>query len=194
MTTPHEPIRLSRECAAVLVPSGAKVMLEEGTEVVIHQSLGGTYTVVTDEGQMARISVRDADAMGLPVEPAPGTETAAGGDASAPASGPPDTEKMIWDQLRTVYDPEIPVNVVELGLVYEMKVLPPKEEGAGNRVEVTMTLTAPGCGMGDVLKADAEMKIQGVPGVEEVEVKMVVEPPWTPARMSEAARLQLGMF
>ena len=189
------PIRLSRECPAILIPSGTKLLLEEGTEVVIHQSLGGTYTVATDEGQLVRILGKDADALGLPVETTPPAEPAKTVDPGpSTASGPPDTEKMIWDQLRSVYDPEIPVNVVELGLIYEMKVVPPKEEGAGKRVEVTMTLTAPGCGMGDVLKADAEMKIQGVPGVEEVDVKMVVDPPWTPARMSEAARLQLGMF
>jgi probable FeS assembly SUF system protein SufT len=189
------PIRLSRECPAILIPSGTKMLLEEGTQVVIHQSLGGTYTVATDEGQLVRILGKDADALGLPVESPPAAEPAKTGDPAPPtASGPPDTEKMIWDQLRTVYDPEIPVNVVELGLIYEMKVVEPKEEGAGKRVEVVMTLTAPGCGMGDVLKADAEMKIQGVPGVEEVDVKMVVDPPWTPARMSEAARLQLGMF
>ncbi|HEU5393814.1 MAG TPA: iron-sulfur cluster assembly protein, partial [Candidatus Methylomirabilis sp.] len=179
--TPYQPIRLSREVTAIQIPSGAKVLLEPGTEVVIHQSLGGTYTVLTDEGQLVRILGKDADAMGLPaettaappgsaMEAAPGAGPSAGGEAppgtaAAPAAasagvpGMPDTEKLVWDQLRTVYDPEIPVNVVELGLVYEVKVLPPAEEGAGKRVEVTMTLTAPGCGMGDVLKADAEMKI-----------------------------------
>jgi probable FeS assembly SUF system protein SufT len=181
----HGPRTLSRDVIAIMIPAGTSTLLSKGTEVTIQQTLGGTYTVFTEEGYMVRIAGKDADAMGLEPPPVPA-------EPAPTLAGPPDTQKMIWDQLRTVYDPEIPVNVVDLGLIYscDIKDLP----GGGKRVEVTMTLTAPGCGMGDVLRADAESKIQGVPGVEEVDVKLVVEPPWDRSRMSEAAKLQLGFF
>ena len=193
-----EAIQLKRDCEAIQIPAGTKTVLPAGTEVFITQSLGGTYTVSSYIG-LARIANRDADALGLDVA------NTAGGAASGPAAGggagaenaaappsEPEVEKAVWDLLRTVYDPEIPVNIVDLGLVYLCR-LSPHAEG-GFRVEVTMTLTAPGCGMGDILRNDAHGKIVGIPGVKEADVKLVVEPPWSPALMSEAARLQLGMF
>jgi len=179
-----ELIHLRRDCEAILIPSGEKIKLPAGTAVRITQSLGGSYTVTTDHGYMARISDRDADALGLEPKAA---QTA----APAPASGP-ELEKLVWDQMRTVYDPEIPVNIVDLGLVYSCQVTPLPE--GGNKAEVTMTLTAPGCGMGDVLKADAERKIASVPGIKAVDVHLVIDPPWNPGMMSEAAKLELGML
>ena len=187
-------IALHRDCPAIQIPAGTTVLLPAGTEVVIQQSLGGTYTVITDGGQLVRISDQDADALGLAPVAKPGS-TSAGGTAPAEAArggDPAEIEKLVWAQLKTVYDPEIPVNVVDLGLIYACNITP-AEEG-GSRVDVTMTLTAPGCGMGDVLKADAQRKILGVPGVAQAEVNVVVDPPWDRSRMSEAAMLQLGMF
>ena len=190
----NDAIALNRDCLAIQIPSGTTVLLPAGTEVVIQHSLGGTYTVITDEGQLVRISDQYADALGL--APAAKPEgTSPGGEATVEAAtvgSPADIEKLIWAQLKTVYDPEIPVNVVDLGLIYACNITP-VEEG-GSRVEVTMTLTAPGCGMGDVLRADAQRKILGVPGVAQAEVKVVVDPPWDRSRMSEAAMLQLGML
>lgn len=182
-----EIVTLTRPVEAVEIPFGTKVMLPAGAEVRITQSLGGSYTVMTDDGYMARIADKDADALGK--TPAPSTETA----AAAPA-GPlsrEDLEKRVWGELETIFDPEIPVNVVDLGLVYECTLSP---LGDGFRVDVKMTLTAPGCGMGDILKQEAEDKIRALPGVKEVAVEMVMEPVWDPSRMSDAARLQLNMF
>jgi len=179
-----ELITLRRDCDAILIPSGEKIKLTAGTVVRITQSLGGSYTVTTDHGYMARIADSDADALGLEVK---ATQT----DAPLPATGP-ELEKLVWEQMRSVYDPEIPVNVVDLGLVYSCEIKPLPE--GGNKAEVTMTLTAPGCGMGDVLKADAERKIADVPGIKAVDVQMVVDPPWNPSMMSDAAKLELGML
>lgn len=182
---PHEPITLTRDCEAIQIPSGTKMVLPAGTIVMITQSLGDTYTVTTDHGYMVRISGRDADAMGL--------ERAAPAVAAAgPAAGSEDLDKLVWDQLRTCYDPEIPVNIVDLGLVYECAVAP--LEGGGHRAEVKLTLTAPGCGMGGVLAADAQAKIAALPGIREANVEIVFEPPWNPGMMSESARLELGMM
>lgn len=178
-------ITLSRDCEAILIPSGEKFMLPAGTRVRITQSLGGTYTVTTDHGYMVRIASKDVDALGLEVA------TSESAQDLAPAD-PAELEKMIWEQMRTVYDPEIPVNVVDLGLVYSCKVTP--LPAGGNKAEVTMTLTAPGCGMGGVLQMDAESKIRSLPGINEVDVQVVVDPPWNPSMMSEAAKLELGML
>lgn len=183
----NESVVLTRNCEAVQIPSGNKVVLSAGAQVRITQSLGGAFTLITEEGLMVRIKGEDADAIGLRGE--------ATSHAAAPSTAPTDVhqiEKQVWEQLRTVFDPEIPVNVVELGLVYVCQVTPLPE--GGNRVEVKMTLTAPGCGMGGVLKADAEGKILKIPGVKQANVEMVVDPPWNPSRMSEAAKLQLGML
>jgi probable FeS assembly SUF system protein SufT len=187
-------IKLKRDCEAVQIPAGTRTVLPAGSEVFITQSLGGTYTVSTYLG-LARIAGKDADALGLENAGTPGgtaSDAAGPGPAPAAAASEAEVEKAVWDQLRTVYDPEIPVNIVDLGLVYLCR-LTPNAEG-GFKVEVTMTLTAPGCGMGDILRNDAHAKIAALSGVKETEVKLVVEPPWSPALMSEAARLQLGMF
>ena len=174
------PIQLTRETDALEIPSGAPKKLPAGAFVRMMQSRGGTYTVTAaDTGVMYRIEEKDADALGLSPS-----------SSAQPAAGGPLTDQLIAEQLRTVYDPEIPVNIVDLGLVYSC-VTSPLESG-GNLIDVKMTLTAPGCGMSDVLKADVENKLSRLPDVREVRVAVVFDPPWSPALMSEAARLQLG--
>ncbi len=147
------------------------------------QNLGSTYTVYSDYGLMYRIDAKDADALGL-------TRTRRVPQTSTPENEP-FSEKMVWDQLKTVYDPEIPVNIADLGLIYSCQIKP-LEQGA-HRIDIEMTLTAPGCGMGNVLKSDIETKLAKLPTVREVHVEVVLDPPWGPARMSEAAKLQLGL-
>ena len=181
-----EMVKLTRPVEAIEIPFGTMVMLPAGAEVRITQSLGGSFTVMTDDGYMARIADKDADALGK--APTRAVETA---PAAEGAITKEDLERRIWGELETVFDPEIPVNVVDLGLVYECVVAP---LGDGFRVDVQMTLTTPGCGMGDILKDEAQNKISALPGVKEATVEMVVEPPWDPSRMSDAARLQLNMF
>lgn len=189
---PQDYRTLSRDVLAVAIPYGDRLVLKEGSHVQIAQAMGGHFTVVTDQGYMVRIDGKDADALGETPLPAAQTPES----VSAPAdpskfTGPLDEEK-IWDELRTVYDPEIPVNIVDLGLVYVMRAEPHPE--GGYRVHLEMTMTAPGCGMGDYLKMDAEQKVRAVPGVRDVDVEIVWEPQWERSRMSDAARLQLGMF
>jgi probable FeS assembly SUF system protein SufT len=175
-----EPVTVSRNCAVIGIPTGISATIPAGTSVRVMQHLGTGYTVVTEYGQMFRVDNKDADALGLPV-------TAA---AEAPAEPIAFSENLIWDQMKTVYDPEIPVNIVDLGLIYSCEITP-LDEG-GKKIDVKMSMTAPGCGMGDVLKRDVETKIARVPEVKEVNVEVVFDPPWNPSRMSEAARLQLG--
>jgi len=180
-----EPIVLRRDVEAIQIPIGSPIVLKKDTEVRITQSLGGTFTVLTPWG-LARIDGKDADALGL--------EAGAAGQPSS-ATVPQsveEVEKAVWEQLRTCYDPEIPVNIVDLGLVYSCQV-EPLGEGA-YRVEVRFTLTAPGCGMGDWLAHDIREKILAVPGVREADVQVVFDPPWHHSMMSEAARLELGIF
>jgi probable FeS assembly SUF system protein SufT len=172
-------ITLRRDCDSVEIPSGARKTLSAGIPLRIMQARGGSYTVATDFGAMYRIDGKDADALGLSSSPA----TAAG-----PAG--PLTEQMVLDRLKSIFDPEIPVNIVDLGLVYSC-VIAPLEQG-GNRIDVRMTMTAPGCGMGNVLKADVENKLAQLPEVSEVHVEIVFDPPWHAGLMSEAAKLQLG--
>jgi len=178
-----EPITLSRDCDATQIPSGFQITLPKGSHVQVAQVLGGHFTVMTDDSYLVRISGKDADALG------PSYVGMAEKTEAERVEGPYD-ETQVWEQLKTVFDPEIPVNIVDLGLVYECKSVP--LEGGGTRVDVKMSMTAPGCGMGDVLKDDARRKILGVPGVREANVEVVWEPPWDASRMSEAARLQLG--
>ncbi len=174
------PITLNRACDVIEIPSGIRGSLPQGSVVKIMQTLGGSYTVSGGEyGYMYRIDARDADALGL------STETAQALEHQQPFS-----EQLVWDELKTVFDPEIPVNVVDLGLIYESKTTP-LEQG-GNRIDVKMSMTAPGCGMGNVLKADVESKLSHLPDVKEVNVEIVFDPPWHPGLMSEAAKLQLG--
>jgi probable FeS assembly SUF system protein SufT len=181
---PGETVNLTRECEAVLIPSGEKCLLPAGVPLSIHQSLGGSYTAVVD-GALVRIDGKDADALGLAPVPAPATP------ATTSSSGPLD-EDLVWKQLRTCYDPEIPVNIVELGLVYDLHIAP--QPDASNLVEVKMTLTAPGCGMGAMIAEDVQRKILSLPGVSEAKVELVFDPPWNQGMMSEAARLELGLM
>ena len=170
------PIVLKRDVEAIEIPSGSPLTLEAGKEVRITQSLGGSFTVTTWFGGMARVSGRDADALGMAAAPAP------------EASSRP-LQEQVWDELKQVFDPEIPVNIVELGLVYACNFVP--QENGRTKVSVVMTLTAPGCGMGEVLCADVRRRLADIPGVD-AEVELVLDPPWDQSRMSEAARLQLG--
>lgn len=174
----NEQIVLTRDADATQIPSGIPHRLPAGTTVRLMQALGGSYTVLTDVGYMVRVDAKDADALGL----APSASTA---DASQEFS-----EKLVWDKLKTVYDPEIPVNIVDLGLIYSCEIEPVAE---GNKIDIKMTMTAPGCGMSDVLKSDIQRKLWDLPGVKELNVEVVFDPPWHPGRMSEAARLQLGL-
>ncbi len=185
----YEKVTLTRECDAVEIPSGYAITLPAGTGVTITQSLGGTYTVITDYGFMVRISERDADALGKTSAPAHAASTPPARAATEAAGS---VEELVWERLKTCYDPEIPVNIVDLGLVYRCEVTPLPE--GGSRVEVEITLTAPGCGMGPILQADVQLKLLGLPGVKEADVQVVFEPAWDPSRMSEAARLELGMM
>lgn len=185
MWNSDELISLRRDVEAVQIPSGAPLTLPQGVEVRITQSLGGTYTVLTPWG-LARIEGKDADALGL--EPQPGSLPAS---VTVPATAE-EVEKAVWDQLRTCYDPEIPVNIVDLGLVYSCQVQPLNSDGY--RVEIRFTLTAPGCGMGDWLAQDIRRKVESVPGVKEADVQVVFDPPWHHDMMSDAAKLELGWF
>jgi len=184
METPDKVV-LKRDVQATFVPVGTPVTLKAGETAYITQSLGGTYTVVV-QGNMFRIDGRDADALGLETAP-----------ASAPASARPQTreevEQAVWAALKTCYDPEIPVNIVDLGLVYDCQVTPIADTGT-YRVDVKMTLTAPGCGMGPVIQQDAQNKILALENVGEVNVELVWDPPWNQSMMTEAARLELGLM
>jgi len=183
-----EEVVTTRDVEAIVIPAGDRILIPEGVPVTITQALGSSYTVVTPHGYMARIAAADADAIGK--EPPAGGGSAPGANASPGAApGAKGVEESVWNELRTVYDPEIPINIVDLGLIYACRV---KEGETGARVEIEMTMTAPGCGMGDVLKAEAEDKIRTIGGVSEVEVEIVWDPPWDQSRMSEAARLELG--
>ncbi len=181
----NEPIILSRDCEAIQIPSGKKVMLPAGSQVTVTQSLGGTYTVVTGQGDMVRIANKDADAIGKEAE-------ASQAEKLTVVEGPADLEKLVWDQLKTCFDPEIPVNIVDLGLVYHCQVTPLPE--GGNKVDVKFTLTAQGCGMGGVLKADMQSKILSLSDVKDVDVEVVFDPPWEPSMMSDTAKIQLNMM
>jgi probable FeS assembly SUF system protein SufT len=195
--TPQTPTAhtLSRDCAAIRIPSGEAIDLSAGTPVYLTQSLGGTFTVQAPSlGGLFRIAGIDADALGL--EAPAGTASGSPGPAPSsgrPAAGPsgPVNETAVWERLRTVYDPEIPVNIVDLGLVYDLRILP--ASAAGERVEVKMTLTAPGCGMGGAIAADAQSKIAAVPGVAEAEVVVVWDPPWSAEMMTPEGKRILGI-
>jgi probable FeS assembly SUF system protein SufT len=178
----REARTLARDLQVTVIPYGEKIPLTAGTTVYLTQALGGSYTAVTDLGYMVRIEGPDADAIGEQPEQAPTAEEL----AQKPL------EDLVWDQLRTCYDPEIPVNIVDLGLVYGCEVTPGPE--GGQKVTVQFTLTAPGCGMGDYLKRDIESKVLGLPGVKEADVQVILDPPWDQSRMSDAARLQLGFM
>jgi probable FeS assembly SUF system protein SufT len=180
--TGHTPVELGGDCNVTLIPSGQAMTLRAGEQVVVTQALGGTFTVQTEGGFLARISSEDAHALGLDSEPV---------DEEASSAGPFELERVI-EQLKTVFDPEIPINVVDLGLIYacDAHLL----ADGSHRVEIKMSMTAPGCGMGDVLKEDACARVQTVPGVSEVDVELVWDPPWDQSRLTDAARLELGLY
>lgn len=172
----HQIIPLTRDCTVTEIPAGSQRILAAGTPVIITQNFGGSYTVTTGYGVLVRIDGKDGDALGFEVQQA---------DSSNEF-----TEKSVWDQLKTVYDPEIPVNIVDLGLVYACEIT---EKDGAHSIDIAMSLTAPGCGMGEVLKSDVEQKLSGLPTVKNVHVEIVFDPPWNPSLMSEATRLQLGL-
>lgn len=196
----NQTVKLTRTTEVIEIPSGRVSTLPENMSVRIMQSRGDSYTVWTDYGQMYRIEGKDADALGLQAL-----------DGSSAAEQPREfNEQMVWDVLKSVYDPEIPVNIVDLGLIYSCKITPAMNgeqpaatsvpnsatgtaaQSQDKRVDIEMSMTAPGCGMGGVLKADVESKLARLPSVKEVHVEVVLDPPWDQSRMSEAARLQLG--
>lgn len=182
--TSGEMITVNRDVDAVLIPLGTPVLIPEGAQVMITQELGGSYTVSVN-GNLARVEGKDADALGMteaePVrQPEPG-----------PVEGPV-SEEEIWNVLKTCFDPEIPVNIVDLGLVYDCHVV--DTDDGGNHVDVVMTLTAPGCGMGPFIVEDVRQKVLSIANVSDVHVDLIFEPPWDRAMMSDEAKLQLGMF
>ncbi|HSM87316.1 MAG TPA: putative Fe-S cluster assembly protein SufT [Candidatus Limnocylindrales bacterium] len=174
---PGETLTLTRDSVATQIPSGIPHPVSAGSKVRLMQALGGSFTVMTDQGYMLRFDAKDADVLGLSAQAA----------EEAPAEF---SEKLVWDQLHSVYDPEIPVNIVDLGLIYDSQITPVED---GNRIDIKMTMTAPGCGMADVLKSDIQRRLAALPSVKEVNVDVVFDPPWHPGRMSEGARLQLGL-
>lgn len=182
MIPSNETVRLTRDVIGILVPQGTKVELPEGAEATITQALGGSFTVIV-QGHLFRIDGRDADSLGKEVVAGPEVAEDAGDEA---------IENAVWVQLRTCYDPEIPVDIVELGLVYECR-LEPLSDGRRKAV-IRMTLTAPGCGMGDILVGDVRAKVVRVPTVSEADVELTFDPPWTRDMMSEAAMLATGMI
>jgi probable FeS assembly SUF system protein SufT len=177
-----EPIVFERDCAAVMVPQGQSVTLPAGQNGYITQALGGSFTVFVD-GNLFRIDGKDADAIGK--EP-PSSLTLPDG------AGDEDVEKLVWQQLRTCYDPEIPVNIVDLGLVYGCTI--EKTDEGLRKVGISMTLTAPGCGMGDILVDDVRTKVEAVPTVAEADVELTFDPPWNHSMMSDVAKLETGMM
>ena len=178
----YENVTLTRDVVGVLIPAGTKVELPEGAEASITQALGGSYTVQL-QGHLFRIEGKDADAIG---------KTPQGVPELAEDASEEEVEKAVWQQMKTCYDPEIPIDIVELGLIYECRMEPLEERGW--KARIVMTLTAPGCGMGEVLVADVKGKVLQVPGVREAEVELTFDPPWTRDMMSEAAQLQAGFM
>jgi len=178
----REARTLSRDIEVAAIPWGDRIPLTAGSTVYLTQSLGGSYTAMTDQGHMVRIEGQDADAIGEQPPPA----------AAAPSTEGKPVGEMAWDALKTCFDPEIPVNIVDLGLVYQCEVTPHPE--GGDKVAVRFTLTAPGCGMGDYLRLDIRDKLLRIPGVKEADVEVVLDPPWNQSMVSDAARLQLGLM
>jgi probable FeS assembly SUF system protein SufT len=175
---------LTRDCEAIQIPSGQKTTIPAGTQGVITQSLGGSYTIATYQG-LTRVAEKDLDALGLEKPQPQQTQPSARTDGEV-------SDEDVWNQLRQCYDPEIPVNIVDLGLVYDCRLS--KKEDGGTRVEVKMTLTAPGCGMGPAIAHDAQSKILSIDGIDEADVQLVWDPPWNQDMISEAGRMKLGMI
>jgi probable FeS assembly SUF system protein SufT len=171
----QDTIEITRECEAMLIPSGVKVTIQKGSLVMITQALGNSYTVYVN-GNLARVAGKDGDALGMVILEEPDVNDLEGS-----------LEEKIWAVLKTCFDPEIPVNIVDLGLVYECRI-------SSQKVEIKMTLTAAGCGMGPVLVADIEQKIRSLKDVTDIKVDLVFDPPWNRSMMSDVAKLQLGML
>ncbi len=178
----NEPVTLTRDVDAIIVPAGLAVKLREGQQGFITQALGGSFTIYV-EGNLFRIAGRDADALGKEAADVPQLPPNASDD---------DVRELAWTQMKACYDPEIPINIVDLGLVYSCDVR--TEDGGDRIIDVKMTLTAPGCGMGDVLVQDVRDKVEIIPTVKRADVELVFDPPWNQSMMSEAARLQTGMM
>jgi probable FeS assembly SUF system protein SufT len=186
MSTDSPVTVLTRDIEAIQIPSGLTKKLEKGTPVIITQALGGTYTVVVEHSAgLFRVLASDADALGK-------VQAVAAASNGTGHTGGPLNEQDVWTQLKTCYDPEIPVNIVDLGLIYSLEIKP--QEGGGNLVEVKMTLTAPGCGMGPSIASDAQRKILTVPGVTDAQVDVVWDPPWSAERISQEGKQKLGMI
>ena len=181
----REEVTFSRSAEAIMIPSGERVLVPKGAQATITQSLGGTFTLITDRGLMVRVSGQEVEAIGKAPSEAK--------DVAAAELTPEKLEEMVWDALKTCFDPEIPVNIVDLGLVYLCE-LNEAEEGGGKDVNIKMTLTAPGCGMGEILVDDVRSKLEMIPTVAEADVELVFDPPWNRNMMSEAARLETGML
>ncbi len=179
----YDEVELTRDCEVVQIPHGIPVTLPKGTQAIITQALGDTYTLqVPRMGGLFRLADRDADAIG---------KEGKGPAASPAAEAGSVTEEMVWDELKNVYDPEIPVNIVDLGLVYDMRIEP--LASGGNKINVAMTLTAQGCGMGPSIAMDAQRRLEMLPGVEEADVQVVWDPPWNPQMISPEGKEKLGM-
>lgn len=177
-----EPVTLTRDCPAVIIPLGEHVRLTEGSVGYITQSLGGSFTVYVD-GSLFRIAGQDADALGKEPVPPP---------IAPPDASNEDIERILWEQLSTCYDPEIPIDIVELGLIYDCDIR--RSADGAREVDIRMTLTAPGCGMGEILVDDVRTKVALIPTVDKVDVELVFDPPWNQSMMSEAARLKTGLM
>ena len=175
-------VELKRDCEATQIPAGVTATLPAGTPVDITQTLGGSYTVRALSGGLFRIEAKNADALGI--------EASSTTTSQTDSDGPVD-EQAVWDTLKSCYDPEIPVNIVDLGLVYDMKIVSLPSGRSG--VAVKMTLTAPGCGMGGVIAGDAQQRLLGLPGVEEANVEVVWDPPWHQSMISPEGRRILGL-
>ncbi|MAR15412.1 MAG: putative Fe-S cluster assembly protein SufT [Candidatus Marinimicrobia bacterium] len=178
-----ELIKVNRDCDAILIPGGEKVVLVEGTHVRITQALGGDYTVYVN-GNLLKVSGRDSDAIGIKIKNESIKENKVSSNKII-------KEEDAWDVMKTCYDPEIPVNVVDLGLIYDLKMI---DSDKGIKINVKMTLTAPGCGMGPVIAQDVEDKLMGLPNVLNVQVELVWDPVWNQSMMTDSAKLELGML
>ena len=181
----QEPIELTRDVEAAIVPAGDQVTLVKGESAQITQELGGSFTVIVN-GNMFRIQGKDADALGREV-----SESRIKAALEGEVATPEEVETQVWEQMKTCFDPEIPVNVVDLGLIYDCVVTPEKDSYT---VLVKMTLTAPGCGMGPVIQQDVQNKIMCIEDVSQADVELVWEPQWNQGMMTEAAKLQLGLM
>lgn len=180
-------VNVCRDVLSIVIPDGTESMIKEGTQVFIQQVLGGMFTVQTEEGYLMRIDGKDADALGQTIP----NERRKITHEEVLEKG---IDACVLELLKTCYDPEIPVNIVDLGLIYQQDIRECDDNPQEYLIRIEMTLTAPGCGMGEVLKSDVEKKLRDIPSVRDVMVDLVFDPPWESAKMTEAAKLQLGFL